>query len=283
MRILLIGRNGQLGWELERALAPLGEVIALDRAQLDLSDAAAIRRVTRDAAPGIIVNAAGYTAVDRAESEPALAASINGLAPGILGEEARRCDALLVHYSTDYVFDGEKADPYREEDSPNPISVYGQSKLEGERAIRASGCRHVILRTSWVYAARGNNFLRTVLRLSRERGELSVVGDQAGSPTAAHELARGTAALLRFAPADGTYHLSGAGETSWYEFARAIVALSGHASTPVRRITTQEYPTAARRPRYSVLSNEKVRRVAGIALPYWRESLAAVCSTLAAD
>ena len=283
MKILLTGRNGQVGWELERALAAAGEVIALDRAQLDLSDEAAIRRATRAGAPQVIVNAAAYTAVDRAESEPAVAHAVNGIAPGILAEEARRAGALLVHYSTDYVFDGEKGTPYREDDATNPTSAYGRSKLQGEEAIRASGCRHVILRTSWVYAARGNNFLRTMLRLARERRELRVVGDQSGSPTAAHEIAAATTTLVRQgAPADGIYHLTAAGETSWYEFARAILSLTGHGEITVQRITTAEYPTPARRPRYSVLSSQKIRAAAGIALPDWRFSLETVCRAVAA-
>ena len=281
MRILLTGCNGQVGWELERSLAPFGEVIALNRQQLDLADGASIRRATRAATSNVIVNAAAYTAVDRAESEPALASAVNGIAAGILADEARRCDALLVHYSTDYVFDGEKGAPYREDDPPSPASVYGRSKLEGEQAIQASGCRHLILRTGWVYAARGNNFLRTVLKLARERGELSVVGDQTGSPTSAHELAAATATLLaQGTPADGIYHLSAAGQTSWYDYALAIVSLAGLADTKVRRITTAEYPTAARRPRYSVLSNEKIRNAAGIALADWRAPLEAVCRAL---
>ena len=281
MRILLTGRNGQVGWELERSLAPHGELIALDRQQLDLGDEASIRRATRAAAPNVIVNAVAYTAVDGAESEPARASAVNGIAPGILAEEARRCDALLVHYSTDYVFDGEKGAPYREDDPPSPVSVYGRSKLEGEQAIQASGCRHLVLRTGWVYAARGNNFVRTVLRLARERGELSVVGDQIGAPTAAHELAAATATLLaQGPPADGIYHLSAAGQTSWYDYALAIVSLAGLADTKIRRITTAEYPTAARRPRFSVLSNEKIRNAARIALADWRTPLEAICRAL---
>ena len=281
MRILLSGRNGQVGWELERSLAPLGEVVALDRAQLELSDETSIRRVVQDTKPGVIVNAAAYTAVDRAESEPAVADRINHVAPRTFAEEARRRDALLVHYSTDYVFDGEKGAPYLEDDVTNPVNVYGRSKLEGERAIQAAGCRHVILRTSWVYAARGNNFVRTVLRLANERDELRVVGDQVGSPTAAHELAAATATFLRQgAPGDGIYHLSAAGATSWYEFALAILSLTGLGKARVQRITTREYPTAARRPRYSILSNDKIRNAAGIKLPDWRVSLDEVCRAL---
>ena len=281
MRILLTGRNGQVGWELERSLAPLGEVIAFDRANLDLSDAATIRRAAQDTKPDVIVNAAAYTAVDRAESEPELADAINHVAPRTFAEEARRSGALLVHYSTDYVFDGETRAPYKEDDATHPINVYGRTKLEGEQAIRASGCRHWILRSGWVYAARGNNFLRTMLRLAAERSELGVVGDQTGSPTAAPELARATATLLRQgAPANEVFHLSAGGETTWHEFACEIFALTGRENIRVRRITTDQYPTAAKRPRYSVLSNEKIRNAAGIALPDWRVSLEAVCRTL---
>jgi dTDP-4-dehydrorhamnose reductase len=281
VKILLTGRNGQVGWELERLLAPLGEVIALDRAKLDLADSAAIRRCVQDTKPDVIVNAAAYTAVDRAESEPALADAINHVAPRIFAEEAGRSGALLVHYSTDYVFDGEKRAPYLEDDETHPINVYGRTKLDGERAIRASGCRHWILRTGWVYAARGSNFLRTMLRLAAERDELSVVADQTGSPTAAFELARATAALLREgAPANEVFHLSAGGETTWHEFACEIFALAARKNVRVRRITTDQYPTAAKRPRYSVLSNEKIRKTAGIALPHWRVSLEAVCRSL---
>ncbi len=281
MKILLTGCNGQVGWELARTLSPLGEIIALDRSKLDLADAAAIRRAARDTSPDVIVNAAAYTAVDRAESEPALADAINHVAPRLFAEEARLSGALLVHYSTDYVFDGEKRAPYLEDDETRPINVYGRTKLEGERAIRASGCRYAILRTCWVYAARGQNFLRTMLRLAAEREELAVVDDQAGSPTAAFELARATAALLREgAPANEVFHLSAGGETTWHAFACEIFALTGRKNIRVRRITTDQYPTAAKRPRYSVLSNEKIRNAAGIALPDWRVSLEAVCRTL---
>ena len=281
MKILLTGKNGQVGWELERALPVLGEVIATDRTRFNLADNDGMRRMVREVKPSLIVNAGAYTAVDKAESERELAMQVNAAAPGVLGEEAKRLGALLVHYSTDYVFDGAKRSPYTEDDAPNPISHYARSKLEGERAIEASGCRHLILRTGWVYAARGNNFVRTVLKLARERGELSVVGDQTGSPTSAHELAAATATLLaQGPPPDGIYHLSAAGETSWYDYALAIVSLAGLVDTKVRRITTAEYPTAARRPRYSVLSNEKIRNAAGIALADWRTPLEAVCRAL---
>lgn len=272
MRILLTGRNGQVGWELERALAPLGEVIALDRAGLDLSDPAAIQRVVRDARPEVIVNAAAYTAVDRAESEPALAASINSVAPGILAEEARRCGALLVHYSTDYVFDGEKKTPYVEEDAASPVNVYGKTKLEGERAIDASGCRYLVLRTSWVYGPRGHNFLRTVLRLARERNELRMVDDQIGAPTSAAAIALATAEMLRRAGPEGLFHMTASGEVSWRGFAEAIVA-SQHLPVRVIGIASQDYPAAARRPRNSLLDNGKLRSAYALTLASWQRQL----------
>lgn len=279
MRILLTGRSGQVGWELERALAPLGELIALDRAQLDLSDADAIRNVMREVAPAVIVNAAAYTAVDRAESEPALASAVNARAPGVLAEEARRCGALLVHYSTDYVFDGEKKAPYVEEDPAHPLNVYGRTKLEGERAIEGSGCRYLILRTSWVYASRGQNFLRTVLRLARERSELRMVDDQIGAPTSAPAIARATAEMLRRAGHEGLFHMSASGEVSWHGFAEAIVA---HEHLPVRvvGISSQDYPTAARRPRNSRLNNSKLRSSYGLALASWQDQLSEVAAQL---
>jgi dTDP-4-dehydrorhamnose reductase len=277
VRILLLGRNGQLGHELARALAHGHELKSTDRTELDLADAEAIRRVVREALPDAIVNAAAYTAVDQAESEPALAMRINAEAPGVLAEEAKRRGALLVHYSTDYVFDGEKGAPYVEDDAPNPLGAYGRSKLEGERRIAASGCRHLILRTCWVYESRGRNFLLTILRLARERGELRVVGDQVGSPTAARDLADACAKLLASGEApEGIFHLAATGQCSWFEFAREILAQTGNARVKLTQITTAEYPTAARRPRYSVLSCERIRRACGIALPHWRDGLARV-------
>jgi dTDP-4-dehydrorhamnose reductase len=277
LRILLLGRNGQLGHQLERALAPAYELIATDRTELDLSNLDSIGPAIERARPEVIVNAAAYTAVDQAESEPEVAMGINADAPAVLAEEAKRRGALLVHYSTDYVFDGEKGSPYAEEDAPNPLSAYGRSKLEGERRVVASGCRHLILRTGWVYESRGRNFLLTILRLARERDELRVVGDQVGSPTAARELAAATARLFGMSePPAGTFHIAAAGQCSWFEFAREILALSGNTRTRLTQITTAEYPTAARRPRYSVLSCEKLRRACGIALPHWRETLARV-------
>ena len=272
MKVLLTGRNGQVGYELERALAPLGEVIALDRARLDLSDPTAIQHVVRDARPEVIVNAAAYTAVDRAESEPALAGAVNAVAPGVFAEEARRCGALLVHYSTDYVFDGEKKTPYVEDDPARPLSVYGKTKLEGERAIQASGCRSLILRTSWVYGPRGHNFLKTVLRLARERSELRMVDDQIGAPTSSAAIALATVEMLGCAGPEGLFHMTASGETSWRGFAEAIVA-SNHLQVRVVGITSQDYPTPARRPRNSLLDNGKLKSAYGLALGSWQHQL----------
>ena len=272
MKILLTGRNGQVGYELERALAPLGEVIALDRARLDVSDAGAIQRVVREARPEVIVNAAAYTAVDRAESEPALASAVNAVAPGVFAEEARRSGALLVHYSTDFVFDGEKKTPYVEDDPAQPVNVYGRTKLEGERAIEGSGCRYLILRTSWVYGPRGHNFLKTVLRLARERSELRMVDDQIGAPTSAASIALATVEMLRRAGPEGLFHMTASGETSWRGFAEAIVA-SNHLQVRVVGIASQDYPAAARRPRNSLLDNGKLKTAYGLALGSWQHQL----------
>jgi len=283
LRILLTGRNGQVGWELERKLAPLGEVIATDRATLDLADPDAIRRAAREAKPQVIVNAAAYTAVDQAESEPELAMQINGIAPGILADEAKRLGALLVHYSTDYVFDGEKATPYVEDDPPNPINVYGKTKLEGERAIQGFGCRHLILRTSWVYGPRGRNFLLTILRAARERPELRVVSDQVGAPTSSLAIARATGEILRQSSGravfTGIYHMSASGQATWYDFAVAILA-EARLPTPIVPISSEQYPTAARRPGNSLLDNSKLAATVGTRLPSWREQLTGVMAEL---
>jgi dTDP-4-dehydrorhamnose reductase len=269
---MLTGPTGQVGWELAPRLAALGEVVAVDRPALDLADADAIRARVRALRPDVIVNAAAYTAVDRAESEPDRAAAINALAPGVLAEEAKPLGALLVHYSTDYVFDGTKAAPYTEDDAPNPLSVYGRTKLDGERAIQASGCRHLILRTSWVYASRGHNFVLTMLRLGAERSELRVVDDQRGAPTWARDIATATLTLLRNPP-NGLFHLTATGETTWFGFASEILRLAG--LTPVmHRIRTAEYPTAACRPPNSVLDNARLRAMTEIVMPAWEESLA---------
>jgi dTDP-4-dehydrorhamnose reductase len=279
VRILVTGRNGQVGTELARSLVPLGEVTLADRALLDLSNEHAIRRVLRELKPEIIVNAAAYTAVDRAESEPELAMQINARAPGVLGEEAKRLGALLVHYSTDYVFDGTKTAPYVEDDAPHPLNVYGRSKLEGELAIAASGARHLILRTSWVYGARGRNFLLAILARARSGEPLRVVADQLGAPTSSAAIAQGTAQLISrvrtLSGAEGLYHFTAQGETSWHGFAQAIVAGAG-LSVEVAPIATSEYPTAARRPMNSRLDNGKLERVFGLRLPDWRAQLEAV-------
>ena len=285
MRILLTGRSGQVGYELQRALASLGDIIAPDRAELDLAQPPTIERALAAHQPDIVVNAAAYTAVDRAEAERDLAVTVNAAAPVVIAREAARLGALLVHYSTDYVFDGEKKAPYIEDDAPNPISVYGASKLEGEKAIRASGCRHLIFRTSWVYAARGKNFLLTVLRLAGERPELRIVDDQFGAPTTARMLARATEAVLARPwddRASGTYHMTAAGRTTWCGFAREIVAAKGLA-TPVVPIRTEEYPLPARRPRNSVLDNTRLHRTFGVHLPNWQEGLSQTLAELARD
>lgn len=279
MRILLTGINGQVGWELQRTLPSLGEVIAVDRNQCDLACPDQLRSLIRTIKPGIIVNPAAYTAVDQAESEPALAQTINGAAPGILAEEARQLDALLVHYSTDYVFDGIQSTPYREDDPTGPLGVYGRTKLAGEQAIAATGCRYLIFRTCWVYGRRGRNFLRTMLRLAAERDELRVVADQHGAPTWSRMIAETTAlALARYQDQHGIYHLSAAGETSWHGFAEQIIVLA-HArglltrSPSVRRLTTADFPTPARRPVNSRLDGSRLRQDFGLALPDWAEQL----------
>jgi dTDP-4-dehydrorhamnose reductase len=277
LRILLLGKNGQVAWELARALAPLGEVTALGRAEIDLADAPRLIAMVRALQPEVIVNAAAYTAVDKAESEREAAFAVNATAPRVLAEEARRSGALLVHYSTDYVFDGAKPVPYVEEDATNPINVYGASKLAGEDAIRGTGCRHLILRTSWVYGPRGANFMLTMLRLARERPQLRVVDDQVGTPTSSRAIADATAAALARAMASpglaGLYHLAASGETSWCGFARAILAQAG-IHTPVVPIRTEEYATPARRPRNSRLDCTRLRAAFGVTLAPWQESLA---------
>jgi len=274
--ILVTGAGGQLGFELARLLPAHGTVTALDRSRLDLGDADAVRRIVRDLRPRLIVNAAAYTAVDQAEREPALAEAINARAPGVLAEEAKRLDAILIHYSTDYVFDGGASGPYDESASPNPINVYGMSKWHGEQAVIAAGARSLVLRTSWVYGLRGQNFLLTIRRLARERDELRIVADQFGIPNWSRALAEATSALVAeglpvLAERSGLYHLSARGSASWYQFARAIV---GEVDRPrVLPITTAEYPTLARRPAYAVLATGKLERTFGVSLCDWREEL----------
>lgn len=280
--ILVTGKLGQIGWELQRTLLPLGRVAAFDRSGLDLADADAVRRKLDEVRPDVIVNAAAYTAVDKAESEPELAQAVNAAAPALLAQEAAKRGALLIHYSTDYVFDGAKAAPYVETDQPNPLGAYGRSKLAGEAGIRASGADHLIFRTSWVYAARGANFLRTILRLAVEREELHIVADQVGVPTWARFVAEATAHALKQAVQErrsgtfgsGVFHLAAAGETSWHGFAGAILAgRSGLRAKTVTPIATAEYPLPAARPANSRLCTDKFRARFGLALPDWQDCL----------
>lgn len=279
MKILLTGRNGQVGWELARSLAPLGEIAAHDRASLDLADADRICRLVRDIKPAIIVNAAAYTAVDKAESDEAAARAVNAQAPRVFAEEAKKLGALLVHYSTDYVFDGTKAGPYVETDAANPVSAYGRSKLEGELAIQASGCRHLVFRTSWVFGPRGGNFLLTMLRLAGERNQLRVVDDQFGAPTSSSMIADATAHALRTDGPQGLFHLAAAGRTSWCGFAREIFKTAG-LNTVVTPITSAQYPTAARRPFNSTLDCSKLIKTFGFAPPTWQEGMLACMRSL---
>ncbi len=294
IRALVTGAGGQVGAELAREFEGRAELVLHDRASLDLARPADIVQRVREVRPQLILNAAAYTAVDRAESQPGEARAINAVAPGVFAEEARRCGALLVHYSTDYVFDGSKASPYVEDDAPAPLGVYGATKLEGERAIAASGCAYLVLRTSWVYAPRGKNFLLTMLRLAAEGKPIRVVDDQRGAPTWSREIARATLALLlRAAPARpitagdiggaaacaGLYHATASGATTWFGFAQAIFERcsrrrgASFAAPPLVPITTQEYPLPARRPANSLLSCEKLARTFGVRMAPWRDAL----------
>ncbi len=278
-RILLTGTAGQVGGELARLLPAQGDVVALDRNALDLADADAIVATMRSVRPDLIVNAAAYTAVDLAERERDAAYAVNARAPQVLADEARRVDAVLIHYSTDYVFDGRATSPYAENAPTGPLGVYGASKLEGERAIAASGARALVLRTSWVYGLTGRNFLLTIQRLAAGREELRIVGDQTGTPNWSQTLAQSTAQLIALglpalAERAGLYHLSAGGQTTWHGFARAIV---GNVDKPrVAAITTAEYPTPARRPAYGVLDNRRFTEAFGIELADWQDALA-VC------
>jgi len=283
LRFLLTGRTGQVGSALLQALAPLGEIVAPDRKQLDFLDLKDIRKKAQDSRPDVIVNAAAYTSVDRAESEHDAAFAVNASAPQALAEEAKKLGALLVHFSTDYVFDGEKATPYVETDAPNPLGIYGASKLAGERAIAASGCRHFIFRTSWVYAASGRNFVLAILAAAQARPELRVVIDQRGAPTSSVALANAAAAIVADPAAmrkpGGVYHMSAAGETTWYDFARAILAQKG-LRTPVVPVPSAEYAAPAPRPKNSLLDNARLRATFGISLKHWREELPAVLAAI---
>jgi dTDP-4-dehydrorhamnose reductase len=285
MKILLLGKNGQVGWELQRSLAPLGEIISLDADSKDFcgdfSNLQGLTETVRKIAPDIIVNAAAHTAVDKAESEPDLVRTINALAPTMLAMEAKRLGAWLIHYSTDYVFDGSGDKPWLETDSTGPLNVYGATKLEGEQFIRQSGCKHLIFRTSWVYATRGGNFAKTMLRLAQERDELSIINDQIGAPTGADLLADITAHAIRAAllkpELSGLYHLAAAGETSWHGYASLVVDFAQKAGvtmwiTPedVRPVPTSAFPTPARRPLNSRLDTTKLQNAFGLHLPYWQ-------------
>jgi dTDP-4-dehydrorhamnose reductase len=284
--ILLTGVNGQVGFELVRTLQGLGRVVALDRHALDLRDLDRVRSAVREAKPDFIVNPAAFTAVDKAEDERDEAHRLNAALPAALAEECTRINAWLVHYSTDYVFDGAKSSPYVETDAVAPLNVYGETKLAGERAIAASGCRHLILRTSWVYGARGANFMRTILRLAEQRPELTIVADQFGAPTWSRTIAELTANMLsqirgaereRAGAPDtrsGVYHLTNGGRTSWFEFAEEILRVWGKADqTRVLPIPASAYPVKARRPANSCLSNEKLAARFGLAAPDWRQAL----------
>lgn len=287
MRVLVTGAGGQVGADVARLLEGRAQVVAHTRASLDLEKPDDIRWNVRDTRPDIIVNAAAYTAVDRAESDEERARAVNGVAPGILAEEAKRAGALLVHYSTDYVFDGEMDRPYLETDATNPLSAYGRTKLEGERAVAAAGGRHLILRTSWVYAPRGRNFMLTMLRFAAERDELRVVDDQRGAPTSSLALARATTQLLDAQREHaGIYHATASGETTWFGFAGAIFDARKRRLGDAYRvpklvpIRTVDYPTPARRPKNSVLSNAKLENVFGVRLGHWREGLEEAAAAL---
>jgi dTDP-4-dehydrorhamnose reductase len=304
--ILLTGKNGQVGRELAAMLPSIGNVVAVGRDELDLSKPDDIRNMIRESNPQLIVNAAAYTAVDKAESEELLAGAINAQAPGVIAEEAKKLGAAFVHYSTDYIFDGQKTTPYNENDTPNPQSVYGRTKLQGEKAVQQTGADHLIFRTAWVYGREGKNFLRTILRLATQREELRIVSDQIGAPTSSREIAAATTQILTrlfahekrthpLAKSSGTYHMTAAGEISWAGFAEAILE---HARTDPPRaswyatatnnlpliarrvvpITTAEYPTPARRPAYSVLSNQSLAAAFQTHLPDWRAQLRSVFS-----
>jgi dTDP-4-dehydrorhamnose reductase len=286
MKILLFGKNGQVGWELQRSLAPLGEVVGLSHdspgpLRADFSRPQTLAETVRAVAPQIIVNAAAHTAVDRCEAEPELARALNAESPAVLGREARALGAWLLHYSTDYVFDGSGDAPRREDASTAPLSVYGRTKLEGEEAIRASGCRHLILRTSWVYAARGGNFAKTMLKLAAERDRLTVIDDQIGAPTGADLLADISAHVLRTVQErpelGGTYHAVAGGQTSWHGYARHVIGIAREAGRPIKvaddaveAVPSTAFPTAAMRPKNSRLDTARLRQSFGIHLPDWR-------------
>jgi dTDP-4-dehydrorhamnose reductase len=289
MKILLLGKNGQVGWELQRSLAPLGEVIALDHDGApglsgDFADPESLAATVRAVAPGLIVNAAAHTAVDKAEGEPDFARALNALAPFVLAREAAALGALLVHYSTDYVFDGSGSAPWTEDAPTGPLSVYGRTKCEGEELIRQSGCRHLIFRTSWVYAARGGNFAKTMLKLAAERDRLTIISDQYGAPTGAELLADVTAHAARMTLANpdlaGTYHLAAAGETTWHGYARHVIEFARARGVPIQvaadailPVPTSAFPTPAQRPANSRLATARLRDAFGLTLPAWEQGV----------
>ena len=289
MKILLLGKGGQVGWELQRSLAPLGDLTAVDFDSTDLcgdlTNLEGLQQTLKEVAPDIIVNAAAHTAVDKAESEPDLAHRINAAAPGLLAQEANASGAWLVHYSTDYVFDGSGDLPWSEQDATGPLNVYGRTKLEGEIAIRRSGCKHLIFRTSWVYGARGGNFAKTMLRLAKERPQLNVIDDQIGAPTGADLLADITAQALRVAARDlqvsGLYHAVASGATSWHAYARFVIAFANRAgielacpADAIAPVATSSFPTPARRPHNSRLDTRKLRDTFNLTLPAWETGVA---------
>jgi dTDP-4-dehydrorhamnose reductase len=289
-KILVFGRVGQVGWELRHKLACLGPLSSVDYPEIDFSKPDTIRAAVRAAEPTIIVNAAAYTAVDKAEVAPEPAWAINATGPGVIAEEATRLGALMVHYSTDYVYDGSKQEPWVETDAPNPLNVYGKTKLAGDEAIAAVGGDYLILRTSWVYGARGSNFLLTMLRLAKERPELRIVDDQTGSPTSSECIAQATAQILAqvvapggsgLAGRSGVYHLTSSGTTTWFGFAKAFLGRQGEVCPRLTPIPASEYPVPARRPVNSVLSCERLAETFGVHMPTWEDALELVLETLA--
>ncbi len=287
MKILLFGKNGQVGWELNRSLQPLGEIVSLGREAADFSKPESLRQIVQDVDPDVVVNAVAYTDVDKAEEEEELAATINGVSPGVLAEEALKINALLVHYSTDYVFCGTKELHYNETDESNPINTYGRTKLAGEQAVQSSGCAHLIFRTSWVYASRGQNFLLTMLKLVQERKTLSVVDDQIGAPTSARLIADTTAMCVQQAVKEkfsgvfssGLYHLTSSGYTSWHGFAEEIVKIASNDLNlklmikEIKAIPTSDYPTPAARPINSQLALTKLESIFTVTMPDWKKTL----------
>lgn len=277
-KILILGSKGQVGWELRRTLAPLGEIIAHDRTTLDLSCPTSLSRKIQEIQPQVIVNAVAYTAVDKAETDQETCYAINAKAPQQLAQDAKNLQALLIHYSTDYVFDGKSAHPYKEQDSTNPQNIYAKSKLEGDQAILSSGCSHIILRTSWVYGTRGQNFLRTMLRLGQQKDLLKIVDDQIGAPTWSRLIAEATAQVIaRYNGQDGLYNLTSGGKTSWFGFAQAIFdlySLKNEYKVPqLNNIPSSEYPVPAKRPQNSLLCQDKLFQTFQIKMPDWKDAL----------